>query len=222
MIIDTERLGDFSIQQVALLLLLYDKTFDKSTTLLQVKDTDIRSIFRDLERQRLILSNVYAIDYDTNPPTEHLSWSILERGKQALAEISTPTKKSRIRRKASEELENRCDALAKELSELYPAGIKPGTSQKWRGYSKLVSEKLQKLILDGNDFTDEEAIAATKAYIASFNGKYTTMRILPYFLSKNEVIGGEVKKSRDFMSYIEDARNNQQSHFSQDWDVTLR
>ena len=107
--------------------------------------------------------------------------------------------------------------------ELYPMGKKPGTNNQWRGYKGGVSEKLQKLLVGGETFTDEEAIEATRAYVDGFNGMYTNMRVLPYFLGKNEVVGGEVKKTCDFMSYVEDIRNNpQQVGISNDWDVALR
>ena len=147
---------------------------------------------------------------------------MIDRGRQALADNCVSNKKvfSAAEKKA---IKDRCDLLAPKLMELYPMGKKPGTSQQWRGYKGGVSDKLQKLIINGNEFTDDEAIAATKAYIAGFNGLYTLMRILPYFLSKSEIVGGETKKTCDFMSYVEDVRSNPtQSSMKQDWDVALR
>ena len=44
-----------------------------------------------------------------------------------------------------------------KLMEIYPSGTKPGTTLKWRGNQKAVSEKLKKLLMQGTKFTDEEA-----------------------------------------------------------------
>lgn len=222
MVIDTENLGTLTLPEVGLLLLLYDKRVDKSRTVVQVKDTDIGDVFAELQRKGFIMSSVYATDYDKKPPYQHTAWSLLEKGKLALAEAAVQ-ERSVLKRAVTKAVKDRCDALAPRLMELYPMGKKPGTNNQWRGYKGGVSEKLQKLIASGENFTDEEAIEATKAYVGGFNGMYTNMRVLPYFLGKNEVVGGEVKKTCDFMSYVEDIRNNpQQAGIPQDWDVTLR
>lgn len=222
MIIDTENLNTLTMHEVAALLLLYDKRVEKSRTVVEVRDVDLDKMFKSLEEKGLIVSSIYATDQNTKPPFQHVCYSLIEAGRQALAEncVSNTT----ILKTASKEaIRKRCDALAPKLMEIYPVGTKPGTSLTWRGYRGGISEKLQKLIERGNSFTDEEAIAATKAYVSGFNGIYTTMRVLSYFLSKNEIVGGETKKSSDFMSYVEDLRSNpSQANISKDWDVALR
>lgn len=222
MIIDTENLNSLSLPEVAALLLLYDKRVEKSRTVLEVKDTDLDRLFRGLEEKGFIVSSIYATDQNTKPPFQHVCYSLIEAGRQALAN-NCVSNKNILKTVNKEAIKKRCDSLAPKLMEIYPLGKKPGTSLVWRGYQGGVSEKLQKLIERGNDFTDEEAIAATEAYVAGFNGIYTNMRILPYFLSKNEIVGGEVKKTCDFMSYVEDIRNNPtQNTMKQDWEVSLK
>lgn len=222
MVFDTENLENLTIKELGLLLLLYDKRVDKSRTVVQVKDVDIYELLDSLERKKYVISSIYSTDFNYRPPYKHTMWSLVEKGKQVLAENCMQTVKE-VKTISTKELVSRCDSLADKLMELYPAGTKPGTSLKWRGYKKGVSEKLQKLIKNGNEFTDEEAINATKAYINSFGGMYTTMRVLPYFLSKNEIVGGESKKTCDFMSYVEDLRNNTKSQStSVDWTIELR
>ena len=222
MIIDTENLNTLSLHEVAALLLLYDKRVEKSRTVVEIRDADLTKLFSSLEEKGLIVSSIYATDQNTKPPFQHVCYSLIEAGRRALAD-NCVSNKAVLKTANKEAIRKRCDELAPKLIELYPAGKKPGTSLMWRGSSSIVSNKLQKLIEGGSVFTDEEAIAATKSYVGGFNGIYTNMRILPYFLSKNEIVGGEVKKSCDFMSYVEDLRSNpSQTSLSRDWDVALR
>lgn len=222
MVFDTKKLENITTHELGLLLLLYDERVDKSRTVVEVKDVNIVELLDKLEKKGYILKINYSTDHGYVPPLKKYSWCLIEKGKQALAENCVPEKKSK-KIVSTSELIARCDALAEKLSEIFPVGTKPGTSLKWRGYKDGVSEKLQNLIKKGNEFTDEEAIEATKAYVASFNGMYTTMRVLPYFLSKNDIVGGEVKKTCDFMTYVEDLRSNpQQNNLSKDWDIELR
>lgn len=221
MIIDTENLDTLTLPELAVLLLLYDKRLDASKTLLEVKDTDLESMFKSLEKKRYIISSVYATDFDKEPSYKHVSWSLVEKGKQALA--NNCLKDPQINKKISNKnLAKRFYALAPKLMEIYPQGIKPGTSLQWRGNQKSIAERLLKVYLQ-QEFTDEEAIKATKAYVQSFNGDYTTMRVLLYFICKNVIKGGEVEKTRDFLSYVEDIRSNpQQTNLKKDWEVELR
>ena len=221
MIIDTDNLNSLTLHELALLLLLYDQRVDKSRTVVQVKDQDIRDLLHSLYKRGYISTAIYSTDTNYTPPYKHLSFSLLEKGKIAIADNCVSSKPV-IKKAITKAIKDRCDALAPKLMEIYPMGKKPGTSNQWRGYKGGVSEKLQKLIQLGNDFTDDEAIAATKAYVSGFNGMYTNMRTLPYFLGKNEIVGGEVKKTCDFMTYVEDFRNNpQQSSIDTNWDVRL-
>lgn len=221
MIIDTENLNGLSLPEVGILLMLYNKDLDKSRTVMQVRDTDIKDILHSLFKKGFISASIYSIDNAFVPPYKHLCYSLLESGKVALAENCVQEKKV-LKRAVTKAIKDRCDALAPKLMEIYPVGKKPGTNIQWRGYKGGVSDKLQKLIIGGNEFTDDEAIEATKSYVTGFSGIYTTMRCLPYFLSKRELIGGEVKSSCDFMTFVEDIRNNSQSRISSNWEVELR
>jgi hypothetical protein len=222
MIIDTENLSTLTLPEVAALLLLYDKRVEKSKSVVEIRDSDIEKLFKNLENKGFIISSIYATDHNTKPPFQHVCYSLIESGRHALAD-NCVSNISIIKTANKETVKKRCDALAPKLMEIYPAGKKPGTANQWRGYTKGVSEKLQKILLSGNEFTDDEAVAATRAYVDGFNGMYTNMRTLPYFLGKNEIIGGEVKKTCDFMSYVEDIRSNpEQAHVAADWDVSLR
>jgi len=221
MIIDTENLDTLTLPEMAMLLLLYDKRTDNSKTVLEVKDVDILKLLDKLQDKGYITSTIYATDFDYQPPYSRTCWSLLQKGKQAIADNLVKDKKI-TKIVSNKALVARCDALAQKLMLIYPEGTKPGTSLKWRGNIDVVSDKLQKHIKAGHDFTDEEAIEATKEYVGNFNGMYTTMRVLPYFISKNLLKGGEVEKTRDFLSYIEDLRTSSRRAVSKNWENELK
>ena len=221
MIIDTENLDSLKLHELALLLLLYDKRLERTRTVLEVKDVDILGVLNDLEKRGLIVSSIYATDFNHKPPFQHTCWALIEKGRQALADNCVQDQK--VKKIVSDKaLKTRFEALAPKLMEIFPLGNKPGTSLKWRGNIASIAERLLK-VYSLTEFTDEEAIAATKSYVDSFNGDYTAMRVLMYFICKNVIKGGEIEKTRDFLSYIEDIRSNpQQSTLRKDWDIELR
>lgn len=96
-------------------------------------------------------------------------------------------------------------ALAEKLKEIFPEGRKAGTTYSWRGSTAEVARKLKNLVVKyGCRFTHEEAIEATKAYVASFNGDYKYMKLLKYFLLKTpRNNNGDVEIESDFMAYLE-------------------
>ena len=80
----------------------------------------------------------------------------------------------------------RCMALAEQLRELFPKGLKTGSSA-WRGNVREITLRLEKFFkLYGNKWTNEEIINATQRYIDHFNGDYKFMRILKYFIMKSD------------------------------------
>lgn len=79
-----------------------------------------------------------------------------------------------------------CEKLAIDMRQLFPKGIKTGSSA-WRGNLREITLRLQKFFkLYGSYWTEEQILAATKRYIESFNGDTKFMRILKYFILKSE------------------------------------
>jgi hypothetical protein len=107
---------------------------------------------------------------------------------------------------------DRFEKLAEKLRELYPEGRKAGTSHMWKGSTAIIAKKLRTLVKKYDiQFTDEQAVEATKAYIESFNGDYQYMQVLMYFISKKDLKTGE--ENSQLLSYLEnlgqsDAENN--------------
>ena len=111
--------------------------------------------------------------------------------------------------------------LATALKEIYPKGKKPGTNIMWRGNTVEIVKKLKLLNTSYKfEFTFDQAVDATRRYVASFNGDYTNMRVLKYFLLKS-VTELDAEGNRklttvsDFMSLIEN--EDQEEAISGDW-----
>ena len=123
--------------------------------------------------------------------------------------------------------EDGLDNLASKLMELYPRGKKAGTTSYWRGNKKEIREKLQKFYkLYGNKFTDEQIIEATRKYVASFNGNYSYMRVLKYFIIKDEKTENSegrcsINQVSDLATLIENA-GQENGSLDNDWSAELR
>lgn len=94
--------------------------------------------------------------------------------------------------------DNDLNYLVGQLREIFPKGIKTGSAA-WRGNRREITLRLQKFFkIYENRYSDEEIISAAKKYVESFNGNYTYMRILKYFILKDEIKIGE-----DGVRYVE-------------------
>ena len=120
---------------------------------------------------------------------------------------------------SSDNLE-RYRALADKMRELYPKGLKPGTNYQWRDSTAIIADRLMKLVAKYNiEFTDEEAVDATRRYIASFNGNYRYMQILKYFISKQKPVEGtSAEQNSQFLSFLQ---NEESITENQDWTANL-
>ena len=79
-------------------------------------------------------------------------------------------------------------SLAKELREIFPPGLKNGTSYRWRGTVIDVTTKLKKFLSNHPQYSKKEIIEATKHYVESFKyGDMQYMQLLIYFIEKNSV-----------------------------------
>ena len=121
--------------------------------------------------------------------------------------------------------EDKLEDLALKLAAIFPKEKKAGTCHYFRGNRKDNVLKLKKFFkLYGNKYTEEQILKAAKSYVDSFNGNYQYMRILKYFIWKDEVkINAEGKKyieeTSDLASWIEN--EGQEDCLSNDWTSTL-
>lgn len=114
--------------------------------------------------------------------------------------------------------------LAAKLMEIFPKEKKAGTNHYFRGNTKDVTLKLKKFFkLYGDKYSDEQVLNAAQAYVSSFNGNYTYMRILKYFLWKDDKKLGEdgkyyIEETSDLATWIENAGSTN----NQNWEVELK
>lgn len=115
--------------------------------------------------------------------------------------------------------------LADSLREIFPEGKKPGTNLYWRGSTMEIELKLKSVFASCPDLvstvlTDENIIGATKAYVDSFHGNYTYMKVLKYFILKNKIIpGAQIEHQSDLLSQIQ---NSEQTSREEDWSSRLK
>lgn len=101
------------------------------------------------------------------------------------------------------------NALAEQLMQCYPYGIKPGTTHEWRGTVDVIAQKLRTLVaVHDFQFTPEEAIDAVKQYVSFFESPYQDMLLLRSFIltTKKSSIDGIHEVDSLFMTYIENNR----------------
>lgn len=118
----------------------------------------------------------------------------------------------------------RIDILTEQLMRIFPKGKKEGTPYYWKGNRKEIKEKLKKFfVYFGDTYTDAQILSAAHRYVDSFNGNYRFMRLLKYFIWKNDTKltteGRTVEQVSELASYIENAGT--ESSPNNDWTSCL-
>lgn len=107
--------------------------------------------------------------------------------------------------------------IAAAMRDCYPSGRKSGTNYLWKDSIAVIANKLKTLHVKYDFvFTKEQAVDATKRYVESFEGDYTYMQLLKYFILKTDT-NREIRS--DFMAYIENA--DQEDDNSSNWTERL-
>lgn len=99
--------------------------------------------------------------------------------------------------------EDNIKELADKLREIYPEGKMPGTSYYYRCNRADIIRKLKSFFRRYGEYTFEQIIEATQKYVTSFNGNYTYLRLLKYFIWKDEVKDGETLQVSQLADWIE-------------------
>jgi len=116
--------------------------------------------------------------------------------------------------------QDRIADLAAKLREIYPEGKMQGTSYYYRGNTPDIKKKLVSFFKRyGDNYTDEQILDATKRYVESFNGSYLYLRLLKYFIWKDENRDGEVVQVSQLAEWIENA--DQVNPNSYDWTSSI-
>lgn len=112
------------------------------------------------------------------------------------------------------------EELADKLREIYPSGKIPNTNYYYKCNRQDIINKLKTFFkMYGTKYTDEQIINATQKYINSFNGNYAYLKLLKYFIWKDERLKGESVQSL-LADFIEN--ENSEDIANTDWTVELK
>lgn len=112
--------------------------------------------------------------------------------------------------------------LAEALIKLFPKGAKKSSDSPrgtpWRGNKKDIADRLRKFFDKYGKYSFEDIIDATKRYVESFEGNYTYMRVLKYFIWKEEKQYDEfgvykVSPSSDLADFLENKEAGNEERF---------
>lgn len=180
---------------------------EEALALLLIKtNNDIPSIINNLLEKKAIVKDMFN------------NYMLTQRWDDLLCSIMLDSDKDAIS-------EDKVESLALKLMAIFPKEKKAGTCHYFRGNRKDNILKLKKFFkLYGNKYSEEEILEAAQNYVNSFNGNYKYMRILKYFIWKDEKkidSNGKyyIEETSDLASCIE---NKGQNISNEDWGSELR
>lgn len=168
--------------------------------------TDIPKLFAKLEEEKKVVKDIFNNYLVTQRWDDVTSTILLDSDKE---------------KQSPERLEN----LAIQLAEIFPKEKKTGTCHYFRGNKKDTILRLKKFFKRYGKYTDQQILDAARKYVASFNGDYTYMRVLKYFIWKDEkkldAEGNKyVDETSDLSNWIEN--EGSEDKLSNDWTSTLK
>ena len=113
--------------------------------------------------------------------------------------------------------------IARCLKDVYPKGKKDGTQFYWAEGLALIEKRLKlffKKYPEYKQYDTSVFVDAAKRYIESFNGNYSYMKLLKYFIFKEKVNAGDVESTSELINYIDNA--NQEDEKTSDWTDELK
>jgi hypothetical protein len=169
----------------------------------------------DLDAAQKELIKKGYITADRDDLFQQVGWRLTNKGTEVIDSVIVDSDKK-------QEPNDRLVQLATRLKEIFPKGKKDDTNYYWADGVALIVRRLKLFFKKyGNTYTDEQIIQATSKYVEGFNGNYTYMRLLKYFIFKEKVgAAGEVEGDSELISYIENF--GQEDTLSRDWNTELR
>lgn len=149
-------------------------------TLLVKTGADIEQVFSDLVKKEVLVKGMLG-GYSVTPRWNDVCNNILLTSEKTIPK--------------DEELE----PLALELMSIVPQTKMPGTPYYYKCNKREIILKLKKFFKLYGMYPYEDIVNATKRYVASFNGDYRYMKLLKYFIMKDEK-----RTDADGKGYIEE------------------
>ena len=166
------------------------------------------------EAEQALIKKGY-ITADRNDLFQQVGWRLTNKGTEVIDSVIVDSDKK-------QKPNDRLIQLATRLKEIFPKGKKDGTNYYWADGVALIVRRLKLFFRKyGDTYTDEQIVKAAEKYVQGFNGNYTYMRLLKYFIFKEKVgAAGEVEGDSELISYIENF--GQEDTLSRDWNTELR
>lgn len=141
-------------------------------------------------------------------------YSLMDKAEELLTKIIINSDSNVTKRSTS------IEELADKLRDIYPNGKIVNSNYYYRCNRQDIINKLKTFFkMYGTKYTDEQIINATQKYINSFNGNYTYLKLLKYFIWKDERLKGESVQSL-LADFIEN--ENSEDITNTDWTVELK
>ena len=168
----------------------------------------------DLKKAEVSLIQKGFITAARNENGQPIGWRLTNEGSRMIDSVILDSSKE-------QEPQDRLINLATRLKAIFPKGKKAGTNYYWAEGVPLIIRRLKLFFRKyGNEFTDEQIVQAAEKYVEGFNGNYTYMRLLKYFIFKEKIgAAGEVEGDSELISYIENA--DQVDDLREDWTTQL-
>lgn len=141
-------------------------------------------------------------------------YSLMDKAEELLTKIIINSDSNVTKRSTN------IEELADKLRDVYPNGKIVNSNYYYRCNRQDIINKLKTFFkMYGTKYTDEQIINATQKYIDSFNGNYTYLKLLKYFIWKDERLKGE-----SVQSLLADFIENESSEdiANTDWTVELK
>ena len=185
----------------------YNLSIEEALVLIGLKYSS-QEIFQKLNKERFLL------DLGSSIFNEETKYKLSRKANEVLSCILAESTDVVAKRTTN------IEELADKLREIYPNGKIFNTNYYYRCNRQDIINKLKTFFkMYGTKYTDEQIINATQKYIDSFNGNYTYLKLLKYFIWKDERLKGE-----SVQSLLADFIENESSEdvANADWTVELK
>ena len=185
----------------------YNLSIEEALVLIGLKYSS-QEVFQKLNKERFLL------DLGSSIFNEETKYKLSRKANEVLSCILAESTDVVAKRTTN------IEELADKLRNVYPSGKIYNTNYYYRCNRQDIINKLKTFFkMYGTKYTDEQIINATQKYVNSFNGNYAYLKLLKYFIWKDERLKGESVQSllADFIEN-ESAENTTNN----DWTVELK
>ena len=185
----------------------YNLSIEEALVLIGLKYSS-QEVFQKLNKERFLL-NLGSSIFE-----EETKYKLSRKANEALSCILAESTDVVAKRTTN------IEELADKLRDIYPNGKIFNTNYYYRCNRQDIINKLKTFFkMYGTKYTDEQIINATQKYVNSFNGNYAYLKLLKYFIWKDERLKGESVQSL-LADFIENESSEDTTNT--DWTVELK